>query len=257
MTRINWGSGDARLFEIGVDHGVLYPDNGLGVPWNGLTAVNEAPSGADVVDSYLDGQKFVTRRRVESFEATVEAYSYPSEFELYDGQINFRRSQRRRKFGFSYRTLIGNSELGDSFSYKIHLVYNAIAAPSTVGYQSLNDSSDAALFSWNISTVPIKMGDVYSAHLIIDPRYAYPWVIEDLEKMLYGSNESDPYLPPPHEILDLFEDASILKITDHGDGTWTADGPNEAIRMLDSTTFDITWPSAIYIDAVTYKISSL
>lgn len=257
MTRINWGSTDARLFEFGVDRGVFYPEDGRGVPWNGLTAVNEAPSGSDVVENYLDGQKFATRRRMESFAATIEAYNYPVEFEPYDGQISFRRSQRRRQFGFSYRTLVGNAELGSSFSYKIHLVYNALATPSAVNYHSLNDSSDTSPFSWSISTIPIKMGDSSSAHLIIDPRYAYPWVIEELEKMLYGSNENEPYLPPPGEILDLFEDASILKITDHGDGTWTAEGPDSAIQMLSETMFEITWPSAVYIDDVTYRISSL
>jgi len=121
----------------------------------------------------------------------------------------------------------------------------------------MSDSTDTSPFSWNISTVPIKMGDVSSAHLIIDPRFAYPWVIQELEDLLYGSSGNNPYLPPPEEILDLFEDASILKITDHGDGTWTAEGPDEAIRMLDSTTFEITWPSAVYIDSTTYRISSL
>lgn len=257
MTRISWGSDDVRLFEIGVDRGVLYPDQGRGVPWNGLIAVDEAPSGSDVVENYLDGQKFATHRKVESFEATIEAYHYPVEFEPYDGHFSFRSSQRRRQFGFSYRTLVGNAELGQNYSYKIHLVYNALAAPSSRDYQSLSDSSEMIPFSWNISTIPIKMGDVSSAHLIIDPRYAYPWVIEDLEKLLYGSNENEPYLPPPSEILELFEDASILRITDHGDGSWTAEGPDEAIQMLNPTTFEITWPSAVYIDAVTYRISSL
>lgn len=257
MTRITWGSPGARLFETGVDRGVFYPIDGAGVPWNGLTAINEAPSGGDTVDNHIDGQKFKSQRRVESFAFTLEAYSYPPEFELYDGVIDFRVSQRRRPFNFSYRTLLGNDTDGTSFGYKIHLVYNAMASPSPMDYKTISDTADVTPFSWAVSTAPVKMGDTSSAHMIIDTRVAYPWVIEELENLLYGTSDTEALFPSPSDILSMFENASILKIIDNGDGTWTATGPDSAIQMLDSHTFQISWPSAVYIDEHTYKISSL
>lgn len=257
MTRITWGSAGARLFELGVDRGVFYPDDSAGVPWNGLTAVNEAPSGGEVSETYYDGNKFATRRRIESFAATLEAFNYPLEFEPYDGQVRFNRSQRRRQFGLSYRTLIGNDTDATTFGYKIHLVYNAMAAPSPMDYASIDDSIEVTPFSWSISTAPVKMGDVSSAHLIIDTRIAYKWAVDALELILYGDEENDPRLPTAQEVVDLFENASILKITDNGDGTWTATGPDSIIQMLNAHTFQISWPSAVYIDDHTYEISSL
>lgn len=258
MTRLVWGDPDKRLYETGVDRGVFYPQDGVGVPWNGLIAVSEAPSGADILEGYYDGSKFRQQRQSESFEAKLTAYTYPKEFRGYDGLAEVGHAQqRRRPFNLSYRTRVGNDESRD-FSYLIHLVYNAVASPSSPSFSSIGTGVDAVPFEWNITTIPdfLPSGEAAS-HVIVNPQIAYPWAVKQLEDLLYGSPDSESRFPTMHEIVQLFEDTSILRITDHGDGTWTADGPDEVIQMLTADMFEITWPSAVYIDSTTYRISSL
>ena len=257
MTRILWDAIGSHHFSAGVDRGVLYLQNGSGVPWNGLVSVNEAPSGADVVESYYDGQKFFSRRRPEEFEATIEAFTYPLEFDEYDGRSQYSTSQVRKPFGFSYRTLLGNDVDGASLGYLIHIVYNAVTKPITRAHTTISDTSELNLFSWTITTSDVGIGGRRGSHFVINSTIAYPWVLSEIENTIYGSVETSARLPDPQEILDLFEGGSILKITDHGDGTWTAEGPDEAIQMLDATSFQITWPSAVYISSDTHRISSL
>ena len=257
MTRILWDAIGSRYFSAGVDRGVLYLQNGSGVPWNGLTAVNEAPSGADVVEVYYDGQKFFSSRSVEAFEFTIEAVTYPLEFEEYDGRGQYVTAQRRKPFGFSYRTRVGNDNDGIEHGYLIHLVYNALAMPSPRSRSTLGEAVNVTTFSWPIVTTPLDVAGRWGSHLIIDTRVAYPTAVAALEDLIYGSAGTESRLPEPQEILDLFEDFAILKITNHGDGTWTAEGPDDVVSMINPTTFKIDWPSVVYLDEDTYQVSSL
>lgn len=257
MAKINWSETGKRFFEAGIDRGVFYPNNNAGVSWDGLVAVQETPTDSDLAESHYDGQKFVARRRSGSYSASIEAYSYPKEFDDYNGRVGVSSAQNRDAFNFSYRSLIGSDVDGISHGYLIHLVYNALAAPTTSAYKTESTSTEVAMFSWQISTRPIAIKDTYGSHLIIDTRVAYPWAVEALEGILYGNDISPPTLPSPEYIIDLFEDASILKITDHGDGSWTAEGPDDVVKMLDATSFEISWPTAVYIDDETYQLSSL
>ena len=266
MAELVWGNYGARYFETGIDRGVLYVPGEDGVAWNGLISVNESPSGGDSTPYYIDGVKYANQSSPEEFEASVEAYTYPDEFAICDGTISidneskglFATQQGRKPFGLSYRTRLGNDDLGTSFGYKIHIVYNALATPSQKNYQSTSDDPDAISFSWAITTVPILVRDgSYSAHLVIDTKTTWPWVVEAVEKLLYGSEDTPPTLPTPQELIALFVDNALLKITDNGDGTWTAEGPDEVVSMVGTTEFQITWPSAEYIDSNSYNISSL
>lgn len=257
MTKLVWGEPDKRLYEIGIDRGVFYPLEGIGVPWNGLVAVSEAPSDGDLSEVYTDGSRIVQNRKRESFAADLSAFMYPVEFEEYDGTVGNNTNQARKSFDLTYRTLTGNA-LDPKGGYKIHLVYNALATPSTKEFNTLGSDVSVQTFSWNLTTIPeLIPGGGYSAHLVIDTSLAHPWVIEELEDLIYGSSVNDPEMPSISKVLDMFENGSILKITDNGDGTWSADGPDEAISMLSETLFEITWPSAVYIDTASYNISSL
>ena len=231
-----------RCYETGLDRGVFYPPSGPGEAWNGLTSVKEDPSDSDEQVRYLDGVRTNRRRRLGYFSGTIEAYTYPESF--YDDILIQRRPP---SFGFSYRVM--NSE-----SYKIHLVYNTKISPATISHKQF----EVDPFSWDFTSLPIQvLEERRSAHLIVDAAKAYSSTMEDLEAVLYGSDTDIPHLPLPEELLAIFESNAILRITDNGDGTWTATGPDEAIVMLDATTFEIAWPSAIYIDTVSYTISSL
>lgn len=259
MTRLIWHAHGSRLYEFGIDRGVFYPQQGEPVVWDGVIAVNET-SSEDSVSLYVDGKPYRKRKSEDSFTATLEAFTYPLEFEEYDGSASGSMNPKVRKsFGLSYRTRIGNDgKYGSDYAYRIHLLYNVLAAPSESSYSSIGNSSDITVFSWGLTTLPTNIpGFRAGAHLIIDTTIAYSWVVEELEGILYGTDDTPPRLPSISELIELFENASILLIIDHGDGIWTAIGPDSAIQMLDETTFQITWPSAIYLDEESYQISSL
>lgn len=237
----------------------MYPRSGPGVAWNGLVSVMESVDDTTQTITYFDGEKAQNQLSLGVFQATLDAFTYPDEFEPYSGHVDHLFfEQPRRAFNFCYRTLIGDAVDGLARGYKLHLVYNALARPATSNNETLGENSSVSPFSWDLTTTPVPFpGANAGAHLIVDSTKVYPWVLTALENVLYGEEFESPRMPDPDDLLALFEEGSILRITDHGDGTWTADGPSSAIVMLNSTTFEITWPSAIYISDVEYQISSL
>lgn len=228
--QIVWDAPGSRYFENGVSKGVLYPmtetgDYGVGVAWNGLTTVTESPSGAEANDIYADNIKYATLRSAETFGGTIEAYTYPDEFSVCDGSVspakgvNFGQ-QKRRGFGLSYVTNVGNDTATESDDgYKLHLIYGATAAPSERSYTSTNDSPDAMSMSWEISTVPVSITQDNLrpvSTITIDTTKLDEkgkTALQSLETMLYGSATKDPKLPLPGDVYNLFKDATILPET--------------------------------------------
>jgi hypothetical protein len=266
LTKLTWDNIGERFYEAGTDRGVLYID-GVGYAWNGLVSVDQSPSGGDPESFYLDGIPYVTASAPEEFKGSIEAYTFPQEFATCDGSEEIAQGlyigqQARKPFSFSYRTLVGNDVDELDHGYKIHIIYEAMAGPSKQKNTTLGDKTDPSTFVWDIITRALKFEDPafgvkYGAHLTLDSREVYPWAMQAVEDVLYGTDTEAPRLPSPSELLALFIDNALLKITDNGDGTWTAEGPDSIISMLDSTKFQIDWPSAVMIDAVSYKISSL
>lgn len=214
MSKLVWDQSGKRLYETGVDHGVLYPiqTGGVyskGVAWNGLTAVTESPSGADVNDIYADNMKYLGLVGTEKFGATVEAYTYPDEFAECDGSVELVKGatigqQNRKVFGMVYRTVIGNDVDGNEHGYKLHLIYGATAAPSEKAYNTINEDPEAITFSWELSTTPVNVtGHKPTASLTIDSTKADPAKLAELEKILFGDTETEPRLPLPDEIAQL------------------------------------------------------
>lgn len=217
MAKLKWDQTGERLYETGCDRGVLFPVAaggvyGSGVAWNGLSSVNQSPSGAEATAVYADNIKYLDLMSAETFGATVEAYTYPDEFAECDGSATIAQGvtagqQTRKMFGLSYRTLIGNDTEGTDHGYKIHLVYGAKAAPSERSYSTVNDSPEAATLSWELTTTPVDVPNFKpTAHLEIDSTKADPTKLEALEKILYGSDEepeTQPRLPLPEEVITL------------------------------------------------------
>lgn len=214
MSKLVWDQSGKRLYETGVDHGVLYPiqTGGVyskGVAWNGLTAVTESPSGADVNDIYADNMKYLGLVGAEKFGATVEAYTYPDEFAECDGSVELVKGatigqQNRKVFGMVYRTVIGNDVDGNEHGYKLHLIYGATAAPSEKAYNTINEDPEAITFSWELSTTPVNVtGHKPTASLTIDSTKADPTKLAELEKILFGDTETEPRLPLPDEIAQF------------------------------------------------------
>lgn len=215
MTALMWDKIGERVYETGVDHGVLYIPNGVGVyntgfAWNGLTTVTESPSGAESNPTYADNIKYLNLISVEQFGATIEAYTYPNAFAQCDGTATPEPGvsigqQPRKMFGMSYRTRVGNDIDGTEHGYKLHLIYGALAAPSEKAYASINDSPEAITFSWSVSTTPVDVpGYKPTASITIDSTQVNAAALADLEEFLYGTAGSDPSLPSPAAVLALF-----------------------------------------------------
>lgn len=215
MSKLVWDQAGQKLYENGVDHGVLFPQNAdgtyqNGVAWNGLTAVNQSPSGGDANPLYADNIKYLDLRSAEDFGATVEAYTYPEEFAACDGSAEIAPGvmagqQARKAFGFSYRTLIGNDTEGDSHGYKIHIIYNATVSPSEKSYGTVNDSPDAINFSWEMTTTPIAVtGFKPTSHIEIDSTKVDSTKLAALEDLLYGTENAEPTLPLPNQLVTMF-----------------------------------------------------
>lgn len=215
MTALAWDKVGERRFETGVDHGVLYIPNAQGVydsgyAWNGLTTVTESPSGAESNKKYADNTVYVNLISVEQFGGTIEALTYPAEFEQCDGTASPEPGvsigqQPRKSFGLSYRTRVGNDLENTEFGYKLHLIYGAFAAPSEKAYATINDSPDAISFSWTISTTPVDVaGYKPTSTITIDSTKVDATALSTLEDFLYGTAGTDPSLPAPADVLALF-----------------------------------------------------
>lgn len=244
--KLVWDAVGSRRFETGVDHGVLYlPDaNGAyvdGVAWNGLVSVTESPSGAEPNAQYADNMKYLNLFSAEEFSATVEAFTYPDEFAEFDGVSAptpgvLVGQQRRKSFGLSYRTKIGDDLSGDDAGYKLHLVYGAMASPSEKPYNTINDTPEAITFSWELSTTPVAVTGLRpSAILTIDSTKVDPDALAELEDILYGTAGVDPALPLPDAVIALFS------------GTITEVAPQQP--AFDAPTDTITIPT---VAGITY-----
>lgn len=214
MPRLEWDKVGERLYETGVDQGVLYVQDETGaypegVAWSGLRSVSESPSGAEPSPLYADNIKYLNLLSNEEFAATIGAYYSPEEFDACDGTATLTKGvtvgqQKRKTFGLCYRTKIGNDIDGDDHGYKIKIIYGALAKPSQKEYQTVNNDPSAIELSWEVSTTPVKVtGMKPTATLEIDSTKIEPAKLKALEDVLYGTSENKARLPLPDEIKTL------------------------------------------------------
>lgn len=221
MSKIKWNQTGENKYETGLDQGVLFPTTvdgtyGPGVAWNGLTAVSEAPSGAEATPVYADNKKYITLQSAEELGLTIEAYMSPEEFDVCDGTVSPSEGvtlyqQERRAFGMAYRTKIGNDVAGQDLGYKIHLIWGALAAPSERAHATINESPEAMTLSWECTTTAVPVtGFKPTARMTIDSTQADAADLAAFEAILYGTDAAGeataiaPRLPLPDEIITLF-----------------------------------------------------
>lgn len=206
---LTWDQVGDHLYETGTDHGVVYPydsankEYGTGVAWNGLTGFTDNPSGADETKLWADNIKYVSMRAAEEYGGTITAYTYPDEFAECDGSafadsknIVAIGQQKRKSFGFSCRTLVGNDTDLNDHGYKLHLVYGASVSPSSKDFKTVNDSPDAIEFSWEFTTTPVDVGTAFkpTSHIVIDQSkieendQTAKDALKQLEDILYGTS---------------------------------------------------------------------
>lgn len=214
MAKLIWDAIGDRLYETGVKHAVLYPVSdagtyGTGVAWNGVTAVNENPSGADSNPFYADDIKYLDLRGNEEFGATIEAYTYPDEFSECDGSKEltpgvYIGQQARKMFGLAYETIVGNDVKKEAYGKKLHLIYGCTASPSQKNRTTVNESPEAMTFSWELTTTPVAVdGCKPTSHLIIDSTKVGADKFKLIEDALHGSAEGEPRLLLPNEVKEL------------------------------------------------------
>lgn len=214
MARINWDVEGKKFYELGVSKGVLFVKDsegyGAGVPWYGLTAVNENPTGGEAQDLWADDILYASFRSAERYEATIEAFTYPNEFAVCDGSAEispgaYLGQQGRKRFGFAFVTKIG-SDADDSepSAYRLHIVYGASAKPAGKDHSTINDSPDAATMSWEIDTLPVAVtGHKPTATFELDSRTVNAEKLKKIEDLLYGTENDEPKLPMPDEIISI------------------------------------------------------
>lgn len=239
MSRLVWDKSGERRYEMGVRNAVLYPKSSegtypTGVAWNGITAINEAPSGGEPSPLYADDIKYLNLMSNEDFGGSIEAYMYPDEFAECDGSAQIAvgvmaGQQNRKEFGLCYRSIIGNDTEGDDHGYKLHIVYGCLVTPTDKNHETKNDSPEPGTMSWDFSTTPVAInGEVGgktlrpTAHLTFDSTLMNENALKAIEDVLYGKDAvqedqengitaapaTDPRLPLPDEIIDIIKDAT-------------------------------------------------
>ena len=253
MASLVWDQVGDRVFENGLDKGVLYLPDGSGVAWNGLTEVQEK-FNQQVTPIYFDGRKINDFVVLGNFEASMKAVTYPDEFVQVEGNAELRPGlylgdQPLKTFGLCYRTHTGN-DLDSNDGYKLHIVYNLTAIPSDTAFTSLSDSPELVEFEWSLTAVPTDTaGYRPTTHMIVDSREVDPWLLEDMEDLLYGNSDANAGLIPIDDLITYLDEWFRIQIKDHGDGTWSAieyrDGAN--IVFLPNDEFVINGCNAIYV----------
>lgn len=262
MATLVWDNVGERIFQAGVDRGVLYLPDNSGVVWNGLTSVTEN-FDREVKSYYIDGVKYLETHILGDFSGDLRAFTYPDEFDSLcgitvdeDTGILF-HDQNPQSFGLSYRTMIGDDVSDLDRGYIIHIMYNLMANPHNVEYTSLSDQITPIEFGWSLSGTPVIVaGHRPTGHISINSTKIDSGVLSIIETMLYGSSESSPRLLSLSDLIVLISPEFRITIIDNGDGTWTAIGSDTYIGMLDDATFQITEANANYLDVDRYDIST-
>ena len=260
MPVINWDNVGERTYESGLDRGVLYLPDGSAVPWNGLTSISEkVEKSVDAV--FYDGAKISDLVTMGSFSASLSAMTYPEEMDLIEGTRELRNGvflgeQSPTTFGLCYRTTMSN-DLDAEAGYKIHVVYNITAVPSDRNYASLNDSPEPLEFQWDLTTTPEHLDGLRpSAHMVIKTADLDPWLLAEIEEILYGGTVAAASLIPMDELVDKINNWFRVQITDNGDGTFTASSDYAGyIFVLPEGAFQINYANIIYTDDNTYLLS--
>lgn len=225
MSKMTWHGVGEREIEAGVSEVALFPmgTSGYetGVAWNGVTAINENPSGADVTDLYADNIKYASMRAAEKFGFTIEAFTYPPEWAECDGSKEaedgvFLGQQARKAFGLVYKSQVGDAEHpGMDKGFKLHIIYNSTASPSGRGYTTINENPDAISFSWEANSTPVAVtGFKPTCEIVIDSTKVGTNGTTKLNALLdtiYGRDAGDgvtaltPTLPSPDDVLSAMD----------------------------------------------------
>lgn len=220
MVKILWDQAGERLYETGTAKGVLFTqdDTGAyetGVAWNGLVSVKKSNDGAEETPLYADNMKYLSLMSAENAKGSIDAYTYPEEFEACDGSAQpvagvFVGQQARKPFGLVWSTIVGNDTLGNSYGEKMHFIYNAKVSPSERAYETVNEDPTAITFSWEYTTTPVDLSDINldpSASITVSKSEVSAEAWKSLQDKVYGTETEEPTLPTIQEIVTMMTPA--------------------------------------------------
>lgn len=260
MTALVWDATGEKVYEGGVDRGVLYIQN-RGVAWNGLVSVTDATTD-EVTPVHIDGFLIRNLFTIGDLQATLTAYTYPDEFLVCEGMERYNGmyvdSQPPEEFGLSYRTQVGNDVSGAQSSYKIHLLYNLTAVSDTKTYSTLSLDPEPIEFSWSINGRPEEAkGYRPTAHIIIDSKL---WPVDDLrafEEILYGTISSPPYLPTFEDLIAILYPHNAFVVVSLADGEWIGvDLRGDHLSFINDELFEIDAPTVVMVDGDTFDVTT-
>lgn len=261
MSRLVWDDIGEKVYETGLDQGVLYLPSGVGVPWNGLTELIEQ-FNKSVVPIYYDGMKVNDFVVLGDFSASMKAVTYPEEFVEIEGLAPikdgvFYADQYPQTFGLCYRTKIGNDIESDTLGYKLHIIYNVTAIPKDKPFTSMGASPSIIEFEWQITAIPEEVpGFLPTAHIVLDSTKIDPWLLEEIEDILYGSTSAEAALVPMSDLVEHISGWFRVQIIDNGDRTWTAISIRDGFIFEDlDRLFTIINVNAVYLNDTTYLLS--
>jgi hypothetical protein len=218
MPKLQWDQAGQRIYETGTSKGVLFVQETTGeyapgVAWNGLVSVKKSPDGAEESPIYADNMKYLSLMSAENLKGSIDAYTYPEEFEACDGSaaVNpgvYVGQQTRVPFAMAYSTIVGNDTQGNAYGEKIHIVYGAKVSPSERAYETVNEDPTALTFSWEYSTTPVDLSDIGlepSAGITIAKTEVSAAAWKALTDKLYGTDTLPSELPSIQEVITLTE----------------------------------------------------
>lgn len=224
--RLQWDQIGQRFYETGTSKGVLFVQDGTGaygtgVAWNGLVSVKKSPDGAEESAQYADNMKYLSLTSAENLKGSIDAFTYPDEFEACEGsaEINpgvYVGQQARSPFGMVYSTIVGNDTQGNRFSEKLHFIYNAKVAPAERAYETVNEDPSALTFSWEYSTTPVDLSDIGldpSAGITIARHEVGDAAWTALTDVVYGTAAEEPRLPSIQEVITMTQPATTTTTT--------------------------------------------
>lgn len=216
MPKLAWDTIDTRLYEAGIDRGVIRSKSGLIFAWSGLVAVNEKDEEGVVTNVFFDGKKVISYKSRGVYEATITGYQLPSQFDTQHRILGravreiqgvdevrpgfYLTSQTKREFDFSYRSMIPGE------GYKIHFVWNATIQEESSGATTLDDGSSIETFTWTVTTTPMSetQGPLASSHFVVDGRKISPILLSNFEDYFYGKPAYFPHFPSQIELAEFF-----------------------------------------------------
>lgn len=264
MAVLQWHTAADRSYQKGVDKVVLYPADRIGVPWSGVTSIDEIAND-EIEAVYYDAMRINTLVTIGEFSGILRAFTFPRAFYSAEGTYEddngvLITDQPRQMFSLAWRVQFRDTN-DKVINNQIHLAYNLTATPIERSYQTLRlDEPEAVPFEWNIVGIPEDIeGYRPTSHIIFDQSRMDAFLYEDIEDLLYGTSEQMPLLPKMEGILSFIRKWNRLIIRDNDDGTWTATSTVDGVIVqddIDLTSYDITSDTINFIAADTYEIGS-